>query len=199
MLKGKISLTASFVILALLIGVPSVQALPSIRDRITSPTPQRVVRQNLATKAGELRSCLARQQAVKNRSRNMIKMADNMLEKFASISARTQKFYTNKVVPSGKTVPGYETLLSKVQTEKETVLGKLEVARTEADFSCDGDDPKEQVKEFRLSLQNVITALKDYRRSVRNLIVAVHSVTGELNKEKPATVSAKTINAGGED
>jgi hypothetical protein len=53
-------------------------------------------------------------------------------------------------------------------------------------FSCDGNDPKGLLTQFRTDMQTVKQALHDYRTSIKNLIVAVRSVTGEIESATPS-------------
>ena len=140
---------------------------------------------------GKLRSCQAREAAVKNRSEQIVKFSDNMLTKFASISARVQNFYTEKVQPSGKTVANYNTLLADIETKKASASAAVvQASATALAFSCE-EAPKEQLRTFHQDMKRVIAALKEYRRSIRNLIVAVHTALGE--GEKSASGAARKL------
>lgn len=125
-----------------------------------------------------LQSCQARESAVKNRMESLIDLVTNMESKFDSIAMRVENFYTNKIVPSGKTVSNYDTLVSTIGTKKDAVTAALDKAKGDVSaFSCTANDPKGLLNQFRLDMQAVKGALKDYRTSIKNLIVAVHSVS----------------------
>jgi len=115
-----------------------------------------------------------------------VKMEDN----FAKIAQRVMDFYTNKVLPSGKTVANYDALVAAIAEKKTAVDAAVADAKSKAEaFSCTSESPKAQLTEYRLAMQKVIVALKEYRTAVRNLIVAVRSVTGVTNREaSPAGV-----------
>ncbi len=139
---------------------------------------------------GKLRACQAKQQGVTKRMDQLEKMAENMLENFSAIQERVVQYYNEKVIPSGKTVTNYSTLIAEIQTKKTAVQTAIDQAKTNsAGFSCDEDNPKEQLKKFNEDMRAVKSALKNYRTSIRNLIVAVRSVTGQ--KERNVTVSPK--------
>lgn len=137
------------------------------------------------TKAeGRLRACQAKQQGVIKRMTQLEKMATNMLGKFSEIQARVEKYYIDKVLPSGKTVANYSVLLADIQTKKTAVQTAITAVKTgSAGFSCTIGDPKEQVKLFRDGMKEVKSALKAYRTSIRNLIVAVRSLGGKGNEK----------------
>ncbi len=125
----------------------------------------------------KLRACRAKENSIKKRMSQLEKLATKMLEKFSEIQGRVEKYYTEKVLPSGKTVTNYGALITETQTKKATVQAAIAKAKTNtAGFSCADDDPKEQMKQFREGMREVKSALKDYRTAIRNLIVAVRSL-----------------------
>lgn len=142
-----------------------------------------------ATIPGKLRSCQAKQEAVKKRSTQIVKFSDNMITKFSSISARVEKFYTEKVQPSGKTVASYSALLADIEAKKASASAAVaEASSTAAAFDCE-NAPKEQLTAFHQQMKKVTVALKEYRKSIRNLIVAVHTALGE-GSDRSATAGA---------
>lgn len=135
---------------------------------------------------GRMKACEARVDAIKNRMTHLTELATNMETKFDAIAQRVENYYNNKVVPSGKTVANYNTLVSDIQTQKNNVKTALTKAQTDAsNFSCTSGTPKAQMMQFREDMQSVKQALKSYRTSIKNLIVAVHSVTGSEESESP--------------
>lgn len=132
----------------------------------------------------KLRVCEAKESSIKKRGESLQNLSENILDKFDKISQRVQKYYTEKVLPSGKSVSNYDTLVTDINTKKEAVNTALTKAKeNEANFSCSGDDPKGEILGFRDNMKEVKAALKDYRTSIKNLIVAVRSVVGETEKE----------------
>ncbi len=131
----------------------------------------------------KLKACQARENGIKNRSAQLARLAKNMEDKFDAIAKRVQDYYTGTVIPSGKTVANYDTLVSDIQTKKTAVQTALTKAQADfSGFSCTSSDPKGAMAQFKDDMQAVKQALKDYRTSIKNLIVAVHSVTGTENK-----------------
>ncbi len=123
-----------------------------------------------------LRSCQAREAAVKNRMDSLVRMATNMMQKFDSIATRVKDFYINKVVPSGKTVSNYNSLVTDIDAKKAVVQTDLTAAQSMVNaFACTADDPKGLLTQFRMDIQKVKADLKNYRTAIKNLIVAVHS------------------------
>lgn len=140
-------------------------------------TPAPVVAKNKLTQA-QLRSCQAKESAIKDRMQSLVDLVANMEEKFSAIEKRVEDFYTTKVVPDGKTVSNYSSLVANIGTKKAAVDTALASAKTDtSNFNCTSDDPKSLFTQFRTDMQKVKSALKDYRTSIKNLIVAVHSVS----------------------
>ncbi len=134
-----------------------------------------------------LKACQARENAIKTRSGHLSQLVTSMEEKFDAIAGRVEEYYTSKVVPSGKTVANYDSLVADIATKKAAV--GTAVTKTQNDisgFSCDGADPKGQMTTYRSDMQGVKQELKDYRTSIKDLIVAVRSVTGTTERAKPS-------------
>jgi hypothetical protein len=141
----------------------------------------------------KLKSCQARENAIGQRSTSLTGTVNSMFSKFDAIAQRVEEYYTSKVVPSGKTVSNYDNLVSDIQVKKAAVGTVLLAAQSDsAGFSCTSGDPKGQMTKFRLDMQSVMNALKNYRTSIKNLIVAVRSVVGQTNSDQnQASGSAK--------
>lgn len=166
-------------------------------------------RQNQATRSegenpSEERSCKAKEALIKNLLDKVVSRVNSALTKFDSITSRVKDYYTNKVVPSGKTVPNYENLVADIQDKKTAAEALL--ATTQADigaFSCNSSNPKGQIAKIRGDVKNLKKALKDYRTSVKNLIVAVRSITGTESREdrspKPSHSPRPTSSPRGEN
>lgn len=135
---------------------------------------------NVASDAsGSTRACQAREGVIKTRLTHLVSLATNMEAKFDAIAGRVENYYTTKVVPSGKTVSNYNSLLTDIQNKKASVFAVLTKAKTDANnFTCTNVKPKDQLTQFREDMQQTKSALKDYRTSIKNLIVAVHSAAG---------------------
>lgn len=125
---------------------------------------------------GKLRACQAKENSINKRLTSLDNLVVNMESKFDSIANRVEDYYTSKVVPSGKTVSNYDSLVTEIQTKKIAVQTALTKTQTDTStFTCTSDDPKALLTQYRKDMQDVKSALKEYRTSIKNLIVAVHS------------------------
>lgn len=141
--------------------------------------------------AAKIRACEARQSAITKRSEQIVKRSTNQLNVFSKIAQRVQEFYQNKLIPQGKIVANYDSLVADIASRGAAITPLLAQAEADAaSFSCDKDHPSEQVKAFNEDMKAVIAGLEAYRKSVRNLIVAVRSVVGTANS---ATRSAQPL------
>lgn len=137
----------------------------------------------LSVSPGNLRSCQAREDAIKKRMSRLLDLVTNMESKFDKHAQRVEDFYTSKIVPSGRIVANYNDLVSDIQIKKTAVQTVLNKAQNDVNsFNCNSGNPKEQMKTFREDMRKVKRALKDYRTSIKNLIVAVRSVVGETER-----------------
>lgn len=132
------------------------------------------------------KSCEPRANAIKKRMGQLVKLATTMQEKFDAIAARVETYYADTVLPSGKTVTNYTTLVNDIALKKNGVQDALTKTQIDVNnFNCTTGNPKTLFNQFRLDMQTTKTALKNYRTTIKNLIVAVRSVTGESDKLTP--------------
>ncbi len=137
----------------------------------------------------KVKACEARQANIQKRSEQIVKRATSQLDTFSKIAQRVEQYYTEKLVPAGKTVANYNTLVADIATKEAAIAPLIAKAQAgAAGFSCDKDRPADQVKQFGADMKAVIVGLEAYRMSVRNLIVAVKGVVGAENS---ATGSAR--------
>lgn len=135
-----------------------------------------IIRNEAATRPAQARTCEARLSAVKRRMSQLVDLSENMLRIFSSISDKVQAFYTDKVLPTGTTVPNYQELIADIETKKSAASDALAASQANIDsFSCEGNTTGLFGK-FRQDMQKTKTALKEYRTAIKNLIVVVRGV-----------------------
>jgi hypothetical protein len=145
----------------------------------------------VATLEGRLKACQARTEAIKTRLNNLIRLTENMVNVFDKIAQRVEEYYINKVVPSGKSLSEYDSLVADIAAKKALVQNSLDKAKGDASgFNCTTGKPKEQLTTFNQDMRSVKKDLKNYRTAIRNLIVAVHSLNG--NRPNEATGGGST-------
>ncbi|HKC14822.1 MAG TPA: hypothetical protein VKC89_02580 [Patescibacteria group bacterium] len=131
--------------------------------------------------AQKIKVCQIHERNIQNRLSHLSDLVKNTMLKFDAIVTRTKTRYTEKLLPAGKTVPNYDSLLADITAKRAAVDVALVSASSNANnFSCDTSlDPKGDITKYRESMQAVKNALHDYRKSIRNLIVAVAQAGGE--------------------
>lgn len=140
--------------------------------------PDPSVKQN--TPSGMIRSCEARLSAVKKRMTQLVRLSKSMEEKFDTITHRTENYYLNKVVPTGKTLDNYSQLRSDINAKMSVVTIAISDAQKDIDnFNCSSDNPKDLYSNFVKNMQKVKSALKEYRTSIKNFIQAIRQLVPE--------------------
>lgn len=171
---------------------PTISKAPSYSENIRQRAKERAEeqKQDRASKAAEIKenwrvkACQTKEKVVRQQFRHLTDLVDNMFRHFDRTAERVQEYYKNKVVPTGKTAPNYDALLTDVKAKKEAVNKALTAAKTNAqDFDCNTENPREQLNQFHKDMQVVKQALYDYRKSIKNLTQAVHKVAQD-NEEK---------------
>ncbi|MEX2007406.1 MAG: hypothetical protein WD992_01420 [Candidatus Levyibacteriota bacterium] len=158
-------------------ALPLPAAIKEKADLGASVAAERKLARTDRLEAAKIRACEARQNAIVKRSNQIVRRAGNQLDVFAKISQRVQEFYQTTLIPQGKVVANYDSLVTDIASSGAAIMPLLAMAETSAaSFSCDKDRPADQVKTFNEDMRVVITGLETYRKSVRALIVAVRGV-----------------------
>lgn len=135
-----------------------------------------------------LKFCENHQEEIKNRFGHLGNLVSLMFGKFDAIAKSVEDYYNNKLVPSGKTLSNYDALVVEIATKRAAVETAL--ANTESDitdFSCTADNPKGQIRQYRIDMQTVKKALHEYRTSIKNLIVATRTIAPKESPEPTET------------
>lgn len=131
-----------------------------------------------------LASCLARQNTIKNRMTSLMTVTTNVEKQIDVISQKTVDYYNDTIVPSGKTLPNYNSLISNIQTKKDMIQAAFSTAQTDSNnFNCSSGDPKLLLAQYRLNMQTVKRSLREYRTAVKTLVTAVKAVSPVKNVE----------------
>jgi len=126
----------------------------------------------------KMKSCQARESAVKIRMTQLTKLVTTMETTFDKIAERVQKYYTDKVLPSGRSLTGYDTLVNNISTQKMAIQTALDKANADISiFSCDSENPRALLLQFNTNMKLVKGALKTYRTSITKLIVAIRTIS----------------------
>ncbi len=95
--------------------------------------------------------------------------SNRIYNRLTGVSKLVQDYYEK----SGLKIDNYESLVADINQKKGEAKTKLDTMLMHGPLSCDADNPRESVKEFRDSRQMKVTAMKAYRASVRTLLTEV--------------------------
>lgn len=120
--------------------------------------------------ANKLRVCEKRQDQLKSMIDKVSTRGTKQLEVFKKIADKTKQFYTNK----GYSATGYDALVGEVDAAYDTAFTSVNATTTMGDsWSCDGDNPKQAMSDFKAAKTNEVVQLKAYKDKVRELILLV--------------------------
>lgn len=123
----------------------------------------------------KLRACQVITKNIIRRSTKITETTNKMIEKFDSILQRVKDYYQNKLVPHGKTLSNYESLLTDIDAKKTAVnQAVLDFQTASIGFTCDQNNPGQSMTSIREKMKAVLVSLKNYKTSIKNFIVAVH-------------------------
>ncbi len=150
-------------------------------ERNETPNPSRSPKAWVLDRLEEkrLKFCQVHEKEIEERHNSLDNLSSRMLSVFDEIAKRVEDFYTNKLVPSGKSLPSYNALVADIASKRAAVQTALNNTQNDiSGFSCTADNPKAQITQYRLDMQVVKKALQDYRTSIKNLIVAIRTLVG---------------------
>ncbi len=122
--------------------------------------------------------CEKRTAAIEAIMARNVKRAENLGQFFATTTERVKHFVQNQteIVSIPELVPG---LIDSVEDVKTKFQADLSVLQEKAVFSCDSDNPKEQITAFQEANRTVMQDLKDWRKALKDLIAPFKPVANE--------------------
>lgn len=180
----------------LVVSYSKVSALNDVSNVVTTNnTAQAVTPTKRATSASELKlqACEVHRKVINLRQTNIVTHTKNVQDRLGKLVVAVENFYTQKLVPQGKTVANYDALVADVNAKNTALTTALDKVKADTDgLTCEKDQARGQFATFRTDVQSLIKAVKDYRQSVIQLFQAVKKAAGSI-EGKEASSSAKEI------
>ncbi|MCL4353817.1 hypothetical protein M1615_05160 [Patescibacteria group bacterium] len=140
-----------------------------------------------------LQACQRIEKVLVHRSTHLVGLATQMEKTFTSIAQGVERYYLTKVVPSGTTLPSYDSLVADIATRENTLTPLVVAAQSDVTgFSCTGNNPGALMTQYRTDMQAVLKGLEDYRTSIKNLIVAVRTLPSINSNGAPSATSSSS-------
>jgi hypothetical protein len=147
----------------------------------------------------KLKVCEKKEATIQRRSTRLVGKVEKILSNFDRIVQKVDDFYVDKVVPKVGEMENYEQLLNKNGAKRQEVYVALGAAtETANNFTCEGVDPKDQIKQFRVEMKSVTQALKEYKHTIIDYLVAVKTKAKNI-RERTATKSAEPATSSAEE
>ncbi len=147
----------------------------------------------------KLKICEKKEATIQRRSTRLVVKVEKILNNFDRIVQKVDDFYVDKVVPKIGEMENYEQLLNKNEAKRQEVYVALGAGtETANNFTCEGVNPKDQIKQFRVEMQSVVQALKEYKHTLIDYLVAVKTKAKNI-KERTATKSAEPATSSAEE
>ncbi|QQS22045.1 hypothetical protein IPM09_00640 [Candidatus Saccharibacteria bacterium] len=125
--------------------------------------------------ANKLRVCEKRQEQIKSMIEKVSSRGTKQLEVFKKIADKTKQFYTDKKLSD----PGYAALVGEVDAAYTSASSAVSSTTTTGNsWTCNGENPKQAMTDFKAAKKNEIAQLKAYKDKVRALIVLVKKAAG---------------------
>lgn len=125
------------------------------------------------------RVCEVHAKVINKRATMIVQRTTKMQERLGKVSDAIQKFYTEKLVPDGKTLSNYDSLISSISAKKAALIPLVDEVKNDAqEYSCEADDPRSEFEDYRKDMQALIIGIQEYRKSIKTLLVAVMNLKG---------------------
>lgn len=147
----------------------------------------------------KLKICEKKETTIQRRSTRLVVKVEKVLSNFDRIVQKVDDFYVDKVVPKIGEMENYKQLSNKNEAKRQEVYVALGAGtETANNFTCEGVNPKDQIKQFRVEMQSVVQALKEYKHAIIDYLVAVKTKAKNI-KERTATKSAEPATSSAEE
>ena len=137
----------------------------------------------------KLEVCKKRQEVMKS---TMTRMSDRSSKHIAwldSVVEKVKGFYSSK----GLTVANYDALVSNsVSARAAAVSSGNQLGQYQQEFSCDGNDPKSVINDFKTQHQSRVDTVKSYKEAVKALAEAVKAAAEASGQNTRDTTNTPT-------
>lgn len=150
---------------------------------------------NKATRASEFtqNACEVHRKVINLRQKNIIAHAERTQNRLGNLTNAVIKYYTEKLIPQGKIVANYNSLVSDVTAKHALLTEALDKIKADTQgLTCEKNQAKTQFTTFRTDMQTLLKTFKDYRLSVLRLMQAVKKTAGTTEAGE-ASGSAKEL------
>ncbi len=136
--------------------------------------------------------CQTIEKVITDQAQKGTDMLIKIYQQLNSIFTGVQNYYSQKLVPSGVSLQNYEAVVSTVQASQSAVLTSIQTAQQDAkNFSCSGNQPGQQIAQFRITMQQAIKATIAYRDVVKIFVEEVLKASQNV----PETTNATATNS----
>jgi len=97
--------------------------------------------------------------------------SQRIYDRLTKVSGLIQKYYES----NNLSIDNYSSLVADINTKQSVANTKLNIMLTLGSFSCDEDNPRQSIVDYREGRKAKVTAMKAYRQSIRTLLTEVKS------------------------
>ena len=137
----------------------------------------------------KLEVCKKRQEVMKSTMTRMEDRSSKHIAWLDSVVEKVKSFYSTK----GLTVANYDTLLANsVSARAAAVSSGNQLGQYQQEFSCDGNDPKSVINDFKTQHQSRVYTVKSYKEAVKALAEAVKAAAEASGQNTRDTTNTPT-------
>lgn len=137
----------------------------------------------------KLEVCKKRQEVMKSTMTRMEDRSSKHIAWLDSVVEKVKSFYSTK----GLTVADYDTLLANVVSARAAAVSSgNQLGQYQQEFSCDGNDPKSVINDFKTQHQSQVDTVKSYKEAVKALAEAVKAAAEASGQNTTDTTNTPT-------
>ncbi len=137
-------------------------------------------------------ACKQAETGIKERAAAIVEQAQPDRQVIDQVATQVTRYYTDQAEPAGAKVRDYEAATKEIEKRQAAIDGLVEDAKSARDaFSCEGNNPRQDLDELTRSLTALSKGMKDYRGTVRTLTVSVRTADVAARRPTPSPISTE--------
>jgi len=154
-----------------LVSAISMDGTSTLREEAKELREEKKQQAQEALKAKKAATCEKHKEHISQVMSRVNDRSQRIYDRLSKVSELLQKYYDS----NNLSIDNYDSLLADVRAKGAIANTKLNVMLTLGSFSCDEDNPRQSIADYREGRKAKVTAMKAYRQSIRTLLTEVKS------------------------
>jgi len=166
-----------------LVGAISMNGTSTLREEAQTLREEKKQQAQEDLKAKKAAKCESHKEHVNQVMSRVNDRSQRIYDRLTKVSELIQKYYES----NNLSIDNYSSLVTDINVKRSMANTKLNMMITYGSFSCDEDNPRQAILDYRDSRKAKVAAMKAYRQSIRTLLTEVKSATAAKNSASSQT------------